>query len=90
MPINLELSDTEILMDMDAVLFHVNMELTKRRVELEGRVKNRTLSTGDFRGTVMGLEGGQLRVRSDTNVEKLVPLTRNRVRQLLADTITRK
>ena len=90
MPINLELSDTEILMDMDAVLFHVNMELTKRRVELEGRVKNRTLSAGDFRGTVTGIEEGKLRVRSETGVEKLLPFTRNRVRQLLADTTTRK
>ena len=90
MPISLELSDTEILMDMDAVLFHVNLELSKRRIELESRLKNSPLTLSDFRGTILGLENGKLRVKSEAGGEKMFPLTRNRVRQLLAETMTRK
>ena len=46
MTLTLELSDTEILMDMQGVLFHVNMELMKRRIELETKLKDQNFPMG--------------------------------------------
>ena len=90
MPISLELSDTEILVDMQGVLFHVNMELMKRRIELESKLKTNRLSAGDFRGTIVSLEGNTIRAKCDTKGhERTFPLTRQRARQLLAE-INRK
>ena len=86
MPINLELSDTEILVDLQGVLFHVNMELTKRRIELETRLKNKMLTCGDFRGTIVSIDAGTVRTRCESKgTERSFPLTRQRVRQLLAE-----
>lgn len=90
MPISLELSDTEILVDMQGVLFHVNMELMKRRIELETKLKSNKILSGDFRGTIVALEGNTIRAKCDSNgKDRTFPLTRQRARQLLAE-INRK
>ena len=86
----LSLSNTEILMNPKGVLFHVNMEITKRRMELENTMKNRTLQVGEYRGVVHSLSPSGIVVRDDTGAERNFPLTRTRARQLLADTTTRK
>ena len=90
MPFHLELSDTEILMDPEGVLFHVNMELTKRRIELQERMKKAKFCANDLKGHVVCVGDGKIRVACETNgTERSVPISRPRIRQLLAD-INRK
>ena len=86
----LSLSNTEILMNPRDVLFHVNMEITKRRMELESSMKSKKLQLGEYRGTVQGLGNNSIVVRDDKGKDRTIPLTRTRARQLLADTTTRK
>ena len=90
MTLTLELSDTEILMDMQGVLFHVNMELMKRRIELETKLKDQKFSHGDFKGKIVSVDEKNIRVKPETGTqERSLPISRTRIRQLLAD-INRK
>ena len=86
MPLKVELSDTEILVDPQGVLFNLNLEITKRRIELEGRLKGAKLRSGEFEGAVVCVDERNIRCKCTTGTERAFPLTRQKIRQLLADT----
>lgn len=90
MPCTLQVSDTELLMSETDVLFRLSLELTKRRHELEQMVKGNPLTTGDFRGTVTAITHNAIVCKRDDGVQKTLPISRQRVRQLLAVQTTRK
>lgn len=86
MPFQLNISDTDLIVKgPHSVLFETNLHLVNRLHELHSKMKGKRIVEGGVGGTVVSVDSKVVRVRMDkSSTEKDLPLTKIRVRQLLA------
>ena len=81
--------DHSILSDPDRALQDMSVHVAARRSQLLSKVVGKSVTIGTYRGTVAGVERGQLHIRTSDGSTKAIPLTQSRFTQLTTET-TRK
>ena len=91
MPFSIEFTDAEIIRDPTSALFRASVMISAQRRKIEGEIKGRPMSfSKDFRGVVTSVTPQHITIKNDAGVEKLLPLTEARARQLTGGDTTRK
>lgn len=84
------LKNDDILCDPESVMFALHMTISEHRCKLIEQLKNTKVSVGETKGIITNIDSGGIRVKdTSTGKEKTIPLSKGKVRQLLAET-TRK